>query len=183
MSEAELLMIGISMILAAALVRCLEGLYHATTSQQRYWIPQVLLWSTFIYGVNFLWAYKDNLTDSPSFTYYASSLAVASSFVLRAHILATKDAAQIEDWADHFDKTARPYFVVALLTSLSTLVVAWSSNESTGFDAASIPFWLGAGLSAIGAVFEKVWVRGTVAVTHLTLVVFGSYILFSYDLV
>ena len=116
MSESELLMIGIGMVLAAGLVKCVEGLYHATTSQHRYWIPQVLLWSTLIYSVVFLWAYKDNLSDQPSFIFYASSIAVAATFVLRAHILATNDAAQIEDWADHFDKTARPYFVVAGLT-------------------------------------------------------------------
>jgi hypothetical protein len=141
------------------------------------------LWTSFIYGVNFLWAYKDNLSKNPSFIFYASSIAASSTFVLRAHILATNDAAQIEDWADHFDKSARPYFVVAFLTSLSTLVAAWSGGESTGFDAQSIPFWLGAGLTATGAVFTKVWVRGTVAVTHLTLVVLASYILFSNDMI
>ena len=65
MSQAELLLIGVTMILATGLVRCIDGLYHATTSKQRYWIPQVLLWSTFIYGVNFLWAFKDNLSVNP----------------------------------------------------------------------------------------------------------------------
>ena len=183
MSESELLMIGISMVLAAALVKCVEGLYHATTSLQRYWIPQVLLWSTFIYSVNFLWAFKDNLSDNPSYILYASSLAVASICVLRVHILATNDASRIEDWADHFHKSARPYFVVALLAQPLALVAAWSSNESTGFDAQSIPFWLGAGLNAIGAISEKVWVRGTVAVTLLILLVLSSYILFSNDLI
>lgn len=183
MSESELLMIGISMILAAGLIRCLEGLYHATTSQKRYWIPQVLLWSTFIYGVNFLWAYKDNLSENPSFIFYSSSIAVASTFLLRAHVLATNNAAQVEDWADHFDKSARPYFALAFLTSLSTLVAAWSSGESTGFDAQSIPFWLGMGLNATGVIFEKVWIRGTVAVTHLALIVIASYVLFSNDMI
>ena len=183
MSESELLMIGISMILAAGLIKCVEGLYHATTSQQSYWIPQVLLWSSFIYGVCFLWGYKDNLSENPSFILYASSVAVASTFVLRAHILATNEAAQIEDWANHFNKVARPYFVVAALTSLSTLVAASSVDESTGFDAVSIPFWLGAGLNAIGAISEKVWVRGAVAVTLLILMVLGAYIVFSNDMI
>ena len=183
MSESELLLIGISMVLAAGLVRCLDGLFHATISQQRYWIPQVLLWSTFIYGVNFLWAYKDDLVEDPSYIYYVSSIAVASTFVLRANILATSNAAQVEDWADHFDKWARPYFVLAFLTSLCTLLAAWSNNESTGFDAVSIPFWLGAGLNATGAISQKIWIRGTVAVTHLILVVLGSYLLFTNDLI
>ena len=74
-------------------------------------------------------------------------------------------------------------FVVAFLTSISTLVAAWSSGETTGFDAASIPFWLGAGLNATGVVFQKVQIRGTVAVTHLILVILGSYILFSNELI
>jgi len=176
-------MIGISMIIAAGLVKFIEGLYHATVSKQRYWIHQVLLWSSTIYGVNFLWAYKDNLVENPSYIFFASSMSVAATFVLRAHIFVMNDPAQIKDWADHFDKTARPYFVAAFLTPLSTIVAAWSSGESTGFDAQSIPLWLGAGLNATGAISKKAWVRGTVAVTHLTLVVIGSYLLFSNDLI
>jgi hypothetical protein len=39
------------------------------------------------------------------------------------------------------------------------------------------------GLNATGAISKKVWVRGTVAVLHLTLVVLASYILFSNDLI
>ena len=183
MSEAELLLIGMTMVLATGLVRCVDGLYHAMMSPRRYWIPQVLLWSTFIYGANFLWAYKNNLSEDPSYALYASTIAIAATFVLRAHILATNDPELVEDWADHFDKSARPYFVVAFLTSVCSLLAAWSSNDSTGFDAQSIPFWLGAGLNATGAISRKIWVRGTVAVTHLILVILGSYLLFSNDLI
>jgi hypothetical protein len=183
MSEAELLLIGVTMVLATGLIRCVDGLYYATMSQHRYWIPQVLLWSTFIYGVSFLWAYKNNLSADPTYMMFASSIAVASTFVLRARILASSNPEQIEDWAGHFDKSARPYFVLAFLTSICSLVATWAANESTGFDYQSIPFWIGAGLNATGAISEKVWVRGTVAVTHLTLVLLGSYILFSKDMI
>ncbi len=184
MSEMEILMIGLSMILAAGIVRCLEGLYHASTSRKRYWIPQVLLWSTFIYGVNFLWAYKNNLADdSPTYIFYACSILTASSFVLRAHILATKDAANVEDWALHFQESARPYFIFATLTSLSTLGAAWSGGESSGFDLQSIPFWVGAGLNLTGAIFNNVWIRGAVAAIHLSLVVIASYLLFANDMI
>ncbi len=183
MSEAELLLIGMTLVLATGMVRCVDGLYHAIMSPRRYWIPQVLLWSTFIYGGNFLWAYKDNLAEDPSYPLYASTIAIAATFVLRAHILATNDPANIEDWADHFHKAARPYFVVAFMTSMCSLIAAWSANESSGFDASSIPFWIGMGLNATGAITKKAWVWGTVAVLHLTLVVLASYILFSNDMI
>ena len=183
MSEAELLLIGMTLVLATGMVRCVDGLYHAIMSPRRYWIPQVLLWSTFIYGGNFLWAYKDNLTEDPSYPLYASTIVIAATFVLRAHILATNDPANIEDWADHFHKTARPYFVIAFLTSMCSLIAARSANESSGFDASSIPFWIGMVLNATGAISKKVWVWGTVAVLHLTLVVLASYILFSNDMI
>jgi hypothetical protein len=183
MSEAELLLIGMTLVLATGMVRCVDGLYHAIMSPRRYWIPQVLLWSTFIYGGNFLWAYKDNLAEDPSYPLYASTIAIAATFVLRAHILATNDPANIQDWADHFHKTARPYFVIAFLTSMCSLIAARSANESSGFDASSIPFWIGMGLNATGAISKKVWVWGTVAVLHLTLVVLASYILFSNDMI
>jgi hypothetical protein len=38
-------------------------------------------------------------------------------------------------------------------------------------------------LNATGAFSDKVWVRGTVAITHLTLVILASYILFSNDMI
>ncbi|MEP1472173.1 MAG: hypothetical protein ABJK25_14470 [Halieaceae bacterium] len=183
MSEAELLLVGVTMILATGLVRCVDGIYHSMTSQRRYWMPQVLLWSTFIYGVNFLWAYKNNLSIDPTWMVYASSIAIASTFVLRGHILASSNPEQIEDWAKHFEKSARPYFIVAFLTSISSLVAAWAANDSTGYDAQSIPFWIGAGLNVIGAISGKVWVRGTVAVTHFILVILASYILFSNEMI
>ncbi len=184
MSEMELLMVGISMILATAIVRCLEGLYHATTSPRRYWIPQVLLWSTFIYSINFLWAYKNNLSqDSPSYFLYACSILAASTFVLRTHVLASKDAAQIDDWALHFQKAARPYFIFAALTSIFTLGLASAVGETNGFDVVSISFWLGVGLNMTGAIFNRNWVRGAAAIAHLSLVVVASYLLFTNDLI
>jgi hypothetical protein len=184
MSEIELLMIGFTMVLATGLVRCIEGLYHATMSPQSYWIPQVLLWGTFIYGLSFLWAFRDNLSDTtPTYIFYASSIAFASLFFLRTYVIATANAAKVEDWALHFQKTARPYFVIAALTSLLSIVVAWSAGESTGFDSVSIPFWLGVMLNATGAIFDNTRIRGVIAVILLMLVVIGSYVLFSNDMV
>jgi di/tricarboxylate transporter len=82
MSESELLLIGISMILASGLVKCVEGLYHAATSKQRYWMPQVMLLYTFIFMVHFLWTFKDNLSENPSYVFYMSAMVAASTFVL-----------------------------------------------------------------------------------------------------
>jgi len=183
MSESELLLIGISMVLATGLVKCVEGLYHAIKSQQRHWVPPVLLSTTFIYGVNFLWAYKDNLVENPSYIFYASSIALASTFFLRAHILATDSAAQVKDWGDHLHKAARPYFTAASMTSLLSLIALWSNGESTGFDVQSIPFWLGFGLHAAGGVSKKVLVWSTVGGASLLLQVVGSYLLFTNDMI
>ncbi len=177
-------MIGFTMILATGLVRCLEGLYHAMMSPQSYWIPQVLLWSTFLYGVSFLWSFMDNLSDpTPSYLFYASSISFASLFFLRAHILATKDAAQVKDWLLHFQESARPYFAIAALTSLSSIATARFAGESTGFDAVSIPFWLAVVLNATGAIFDNTWFRGVVAVINIMTVVIASYVLFTNDMI
>lgn len=182
MSESELLLIGISMVLAAGLVKCAIGLYHATISPNRYWMPQVLLWTTFFYGVNFLWAYKDNLAENPSYIFYAASIAGATTFVLRAHIMASNNAELVEDWLEHFNKTARHYFVVSIFTSMLSLVSLWSSRETNGFDTASIPFWFGAGLNAIGAISTKLSVRGTITILQLIMQVVGGYLLFANNL-
>ena len=171
------------MILATGVIRCVDGIYYATISQNRYWIPQVLLWSTFIYGVNFLWAFKNDLSVNPTYMVYVSSIVVRSTFVIRARILVSNNAEQIEDWADHFDKTARPYFILAFLISISSIVLTANNGDTAGFDATSIPFWIGAGLNAMGAISRKVWIRGTVAVTHLTIVILASHILFRNEMI
>ncbi|AWZ01893.1 hypothetical protein RHODOSMS8_02369 [Rhodobiaceae bacterium] len=183
MAEFELLLIGISMILATAFVHSVKGLYHATVSPGRYWIPQVFLWSTLVYCAHFLWAFKDNIGEDPTYLAYMSSLAGAASLVLRAYILSTNEPAQIENWRDHFDKTARSYFVVSGMTTFFTLMALVHNNESTGFDAQSLPFYVGGALYAIGAISNKVWVRGTVAVIGLLLILFAGYFLFSNELV
>ena len=182
MSESELLLIGISLMLATALVRCVDGLYHATISKKGYWIPQVLLWTCFFYFSHFLWSFKDNLSENPSYIFYMSSLIVSSTFILRVHILTSSNPEKIDNWEDHFKGSARPYFVLSIVSSIFAIVGLRAANESTGFDLVSVPFWFAVLLNLTGAISEKAGVRGTVAITHFTLVILGGYILFSRDL-
>ena len=41
MQSIELVLIGVSLILATAVVKLVEGLYQAVTSERSYWIPSV----------------------------------------------------------------------------------------------------------------------------------------------
>jgi hypothetical protein len=78
---------------------------------------------------------------------------------------------------------ARPYFILAIVTSLSAIAVGLANGDTTGFDTVSLPFWIGAGLNAIGAISRNTWVRGVVAVAHLALVILASYMLFSNEMI
>ena len=182
MSEMELLLIGLTMILATGMVRCLEGIYHSMRSPQRFWMPEVLLWVTFIYGLSFLWSYRNDLSIlSPSYPLYAGSILAASAFFLRAHILATKDAARVKDWVIHFHDSARSYFLVSILGTLSTILARIANGDTTGYDAVAIPFWMAIGINAMGAIFEKTWVRGTVVILLALNLALGTYFLIIID--
>jgi hypothetical protein len=70
-----------------------------------------------------------------------------------------------------------------VVTALKGLGAAWANGETTGFDGISVPFWLGAGINLAGAFLESTPVRGALASAHLTLVLAGSYVLFSQGMI
>jgi hypothetical protein len=180
MQSIELVLIGVSLILATAVVKLVEGIYQAAICKNSYWIPIVLMAGTLIYAVNFLWSFNNEL-DKAEQTYpnFVLSIMVAIVLFLRAHILVGTDPAAVQDWRVHYETTARQFFIVASLLSLMSILVLVEDGSSSGFDAASAPFLFGVALSLVGAVFEQAWVRGTVAIISLLLVMVAGYVLFT----
>ena len=183
MESIELVLIGISLILSTAVVKLVEGIYQAAISERSYWIPIVLMLSTLLYAVNFLWSFNNDLDKSgESYPHFLLSITASAVIFLRAHILVGPDPAGTTDWRVHFETIARPYFLVAALLSLMSIFVLMAEGTSSGFDAASAPFLFGIALLLVGAVFEQTWVRGTVAAISLLLVIVAGYALFTQGL-
>ncbi len=180
MQSIELVLIGVSLILATAVVKLVEGLYQAVTSERSYWIPIVLMLGTLLYAINFLWSFNNDLEKtSQNYPSFVLSMMVAAVLMLRAHILVGTDPATIEDWRAHYETVARRYFVVAALVSVMSIMVLIEEGSSNGFDAASAPFLMGIALSTTAAIFEQTWVRGGVAIISLILVMAAGYVLFT----
>ena len=180
MQSIELVLIGVSLVLATAVVKLVEGLYQAATSERSYWIPIVLMLGTLIYAINFLWYFNNDLSKtSQSYPAFVVSMMVAAVLMLRAHILVGTDPAKIEDWRAHFETIARRYFVVATLLSAMSIMVLMEEGSSNGLDAASAPFLMGMALCTTGAIFEQTWVRGAVSIINLILVIAAGYVLFT----
>jgi len=180
MQSIELLLIGISLILATAVVKLVEGIYQAAISKKTYWIPIVLMTGTLIYAVNFLWSFNNELDKAEqNYQNFVLSIMVAAVLFLRAHILVGTDPARIPDWRVHYETVARQFFVVASLLSAMSILVLVEDGSSSGFDAVSAPFLFGGTLMLVAAVFEQTWVRGTVAIINLLLVIVAGYALFT----
>ena len=136
--------------------------------------------STLLYAINFLWSFNNDLGQtSQNYPAFVLSMMVAAVLLLRAHILVGPDPSRIEDWRVHFEKIARRYFVVAALLSVMSVMVLMEEGSSNGLDAASSPFWAGVALCSTGAIFEQTWVRGTVSIIMLILVIAAGYVLFT----
>jgi hypothetical protein len=60
-----------------------------------------------------------------------------------------------------------------------SILVLVEDGSSSGFDAVSAPFLFGGTLMLVAAVFEQTWVRGTVAIINLLLVIVAGYALFT----
>jgi len=180
MQSIELVLIGVSLILATAVVKLVEGIYQAVISEKSYWIPVVLMAGTLVYAVNFLWSFNNDLDKAAqNYPNFVLSIMVSAVLFLRAHILVGTDPARIPDWRVHFENIARQYFIVAALLSVMSIFVLVEDGSSNGFDAASAPFLFGVVLQLVGATFQQVWVRGTVAVISLLLVIMAGYVLFT----
>ncbi len=180
MQSVELVLIGVSLILATAVVKLVEGIYQASISEKPYWIPTVLMLGTLIYAVNFLWSFNNDLDKAvQNYPNFFLSIMVSAVLFLRAHILVGNDPASIPDWRTHWESIARRYFVVATLLSLMSVLVLVEDESSSGFDAVSAPFLVGAALMLAGAVFKQTWVRGTVAIITLFLVIAAGFVLFT----
>jgi hypothetical protein len=183
MQSIELVLIGVSLILATAVVKLVEGIYQAAISKSSYWIPVVLMACTLVYAVNFLWSFNNDLDKAAqNYPNFVLSIMVSAVLFLRAHILVGTDPARIPDWRVHYESIARQYFIVAALLSLMSIFVLVEDGSSSGFDAASAPFLFGIALQLVGAIFKQTWVRGTVALISWLLVMVAGYVLFTQDM-
>jgi hypothetical protein len=180
MQSIELVLIGVSLILATAVVKLVEGIYQAAISKNSYWVPIALMVSTLLYAVNFLWSFNNDLEKAEqNYPNFVFNILVSAVLFLRAHILVGTDPAGIPDWRVHFETFARRYFIVAAILSVMSILILVNEGSSSGFDKASAPFLLGIALMLVGAVFEQTRVREIVAIINLLLVTVAGYVLFT----
>jgi len=96
-SDFEFLLVGVSMILAAALVRSIEGAYPLWRSPGRSWLAALFVYHTLAHAITYFVTLLDNLQAEASVALVVISMTMASLHFLRSHIIATAQPAGIDD--------------------------------------------------------------------------------------
>ena len=132
MTQFEYITIGVSIVLALAVARILEGLRDSFDPSRRYPIHALWVVSKLLNTLIYFWAgwlYRGAIERWNFATFLVYVLPPALLF-LQVHTLLTAHPDAVADWRSHFWRIRRWFFAVnaalALLTSLLVLVVVGS---------------------------------------------------------
>ena len=89
MTDLEMVLVLVSMVLASGMVRALEGAVALLVSERRSWLAAAFLYHSFVYPVTYLLALLSYRDTDFSIAQHFLALLVASCLFVRAHIAAT----------------------------------------------------------------------------------------------
>lgn len=175
----EYVAVTVSIVLALAITRVIDGLPHAFEPGRRYWVHASLLVANLLSIVMFWWAawsYGDAAWTFPRFVLLLAAPVLLYSL---AATLLPGDPKAVESWRDHFDRVYRRYF---LLMALYSVVLAMLTSLLIGMplDHPVRLFQLVVfTTAAIGTAWGNPKYHGAVAVIYLVILGVGGIGLFS----
>lgn len=147
MTFFEYALIPVSMLLALAVARILDGLYDEIRSEGRYWVHLVYL---VVVGLNVLQFLDGAWSSTPQIEASRDSVlpaillgsTVPGLLVLQAYALTTARPDTIEDWRAHFYAIRRPFFLLNGLRGafLLTTIVVFRAEAPGPLETAQIAF-------------------------------------------
>jgi len=169
MSEFEFLFTGITIVLALAVARLLEGLRDTFDETRRFWIHSLWVVNRLMLALSFFWAqFDDRARTAISFFVFLGLVTPPAILFLQANALVTAQSGTVPSWSGQFWTIRRWFFGSNMILVLSSFL-AYSYNE--GGDA--LPYAaLGAGLllSIVGFVTANERVHGALAVIGVLIV-------------
>jgi len=165
MSEFEFLFTGVSIVIALAVARLLEGLRDSFDPTRRFWIHYLWVITRLMAALNVFWSAFDDLgrTDN-DFVLFASLITPPAVLFLQANALLTAHPGTVRDWASHFWSVRRWFFgsnVILVLASSFT----YTYSGASGFPYAMMG--IGLALSVAGYVSSNMRVHGVLVVMAL----------------
>ena len=169
MSEFEYFFTGISIVLALAVARLLEGLRDTFEPARRFWIHSLWVVDRMLVLLAVFWSLFDNRAQT-NLT-FAMFLGLASSpaiLFLQANALVTSRPDAVASWRDHFFGVRRWFFASNMLLAVTAHLVWLSIEPDEALQAPSLVYSLaGLLLSTVGYTNANERVHGILVVVSV----------------
>ena len=181
MTLFEYLTAAVSIVLALAVVRLVEGLRPAFAPERRYWVHWGWVIGKIMSCLTFWWIlWGVHGQVDWNFPYFAFVFIGPIIIYVQASILVPQNS-NVASWREYFLSVHRPFYVAQVLYLLHMVAIPRLTNE--GSIAASTPMAfiiVGFGMlaSVVGAIFAGVRVQQGVALILFVFVALGGVILF-----
>ena len=180
MTLFEYLTVAVSIVLALAVVRLVEGLRPAVNSEGRYWVHWGWVVGKIVSCLIFwwnLWAFREGVTwNFPSFAFVFLGPII---LYMQASVLVPQTSAGVVSWREHFLSIHRSFYaanaLLLLHMTLSPVVLLGVLAPMPG----PVVLGLSCAASVVGAISSSVRVQEVLApLMFATIVVAASTLLF-----
>ena len=179
MTLFEYLTAAVSIVLALAVVRLVEGLRPAFDSERRYWVHWGWVVGKIVSCLSFwwnLWAGREGVDWN--FPLFAFVFVGPIILYMQASVLVPQNPANVPSWHEHFLSTHRSfYFANALLLLhmiISPVLILGALAPMPG----PVVLSLGCGASVVAAISSNVRVQEVLALLMFATIALGAWTLF-----
>jgi hypothetical protein len=173
-SEFEFLFTGISIVLALAVARLLEGLRDCFDPTRRFWIHYLWVVNRLMIALSLFWSlFDDRARTDLTFVSFLSLVTPPSILFLQASALVTAHPDKVSDWGAHFWTVRKWFFGSNMVMVLGSFFVLAYLGEQRALSYA--PLVAGLCLSIAGYSTSNVRVHAVLSV-FATLSVGGSLV-------
>ena len=166
MSEFEFLFTGITIVLALAVARLLEGLRDTFDPTRRFWIHSLWVVNRLMLALSFFWAqFDDRARTAMSFFVFLGLVTPPAIMFLQANALVTAQPGTVPSWSVQFWTIRRWFFGSNMILVASSFLAFRYSGGGAAMPYAS--FGAGLLLSVVGFVTANERVHGVLAVIGL----------------
>jgi hypothetical protein len=162
-SEFEIVFTGVTIILALAIARLLEGLRDVFDRTRRYWIHYLWVVNRLAFAVSFFWmGFSARVRSDHDFVSFLLIAASPVAIFLQANALVTPHPGMITDWKAHFWSIRRWLFGanMVLVLAMSASLIERGAALSVGVYA---PITVGCLISVVGYASTSERVHGFLA--------------------
>lgn len=164
MTQFEFVGVGVSIVIALAVARLLEGARDTFDPQRRYWI-HCLWWINKLMNTALIywgaWVYRG--VASWNFLEYLLLLGAPAVLFIQAHALVTPHPEKVADWSHHFWEIRRMFFISNLFLITFSTVTIYVVAETPFPSVDLIPIAIVYAFSVVGAVSSNARLHGIIA--------------------